>query len=39
MQFTNSIRMIRLQIKFQVMIVMNVPSIMHWIVSGIEVET
>ncbi len=28
----------RLQTKFQVMIVMNVPSMMHWIVGGMEME-
>jgi hypothetical protein len=31
-------RMTKLKTKFQVMIVMNVPSMMHWIVGGIRME-
>jgi hypothetical protein len=31
--------MTKLQTKFQVMIIMNVLSMMHWIVGGIRVET
>jgi hypothetical protein len=27
-----------LQMEFKVMIVMNVPSMMHWIIGGIEME-
>jgi len=38
MQFTNNTMMTRLQMEFKVMIVMNVPSMMHWIIGGIELE-
>jgi hypothetical protein len=38
MQFINNAKMTRLQFEFQVMIVMNVPFMMHYIVAGIEVE-
>jgi hypothetical protein len=34
----NNTNMTRLQTKFQVMIIMNVLSVMHWIVGGIEME-
>jgi hypothetical protein len=37
-QLTNNTRMTISQTKFQVMIVMNVLSMMHWIVDDIEVE-
>jgi hypothetical protein len=36
--YLHNTRMTRLQTKFQVMIVMNVLSLMHWIVGGIGVE-
>jgi hypothetical protein len=35
---TNNTRMTTLQMKFQVMIPMNVLSMMHWIVGGIKME-
>jgi hypothetical protein len=38
MQFTSNTKMTKLQMGFQVMIIMNVLSMMHWIVSGTEVE-
>jgi hypothetical protein len=34
----NNTKMIRLQTKFQVMIIMNVLSMMHWMVGDIEME-
>ncbi len=36
--FTSNTKMTKLQMGFQVMIVMNVLSMMHWIVGGIEME-
>jgi hypothetical protein len=38
MQFINNTRMIRLQMTFQVMSVMDVPCRMHWIDGDIKVE-
>jgi hypothetical protein len=35
---TSNKEMIKLQMRFQVMIVMNVLSMMHWIVGGTVVE-
>jgi polysaccharide pyruvyl transferase WcaK-like protein len=34
----NNTKMTRLQTKLQVMIIMNVLFVMHWIVGGIEME-
>lgn len=38
MQLITNTRMMRLQMRFQVMIAMNVPSMMHWIVGDIKVK-
>jgi hypothetical protein len=38
MQFTSNTKMTKLQMRFQIMIIMNVLFMMHWIVGGIEVE-
>jgi len=38
MQFTSTTNMTKLQMGFQVMIVMNVLSMLHWILGGIEME-
>jgi hypothetical protein len=38
MQFTSNTKMKKLQMGFQVMIIMNVFSMMHWIVGGTEME-
>jgi hypothetical protein len=37
MKFSSTTKMTKLQMGFQVMIVMIVLSMMHWIVGGIEV--
>jgi len=37
MKFSSNTKMTKLQMGFQVMIVMNVLSMMYWIVGGIEV--
>jgi hypothetical protein len=34
----NNTKITRLQTKFQVMIIMNVLFVMHWIASGMEME-
>jgi len=38
MQFTSNTKMTKLQMGFQVMIMMNVLSMMHWIVGGTKEE-
>jgi hypothetical protein len=38
MQFISNTKMTKLQMGFQVMIIMNVLSMMHWIVGGTEMK-
>jgi hypothetical protein len=38
MQFTSNTKITKLQMRFQIMIIMNVLFMMHWIVGGTEVE-
>jgi hypothetical protein len=36
MQFTNNIKTSKSQMALQTMIIMNVPSMMHWTIGGIK---
>jgi len=38
MQFTSNTKMTKLQMEFQIMIIMNVLSMMQWIVGGTKME-